>query len=139
MERPEYSQRFLKSKAIVSGSILTVFSSIVLLCISSIIMIIIIIIILIIIIINNDKIVSLNRRIKTQFLFNISNEIFYFLKQAFGDQASIIKLHLRKIIKFDLRKLVLKNRKVRLIRSLEIEFLFSYLAIIIIIIIIIIN
>ena len=134
MERPEYSQRFLKSKAIVSGSILTVFSSIVLLCISSIIMIIIIII-LIIIIINNDKIVSLNRRIKTQFLFNISNEIFYFLKQAFGDQASIIKLHLRKIIKFDLRKLVLKNRKVRLIRSLEIEFLFSYLAIIIIIII----
>ena len=136
MERPEYSQRFLKSKAIVSGSILTVFSSIVLLCISSIIMIIIIII-LIIIIINNDKIVSLNRRIKTQFLFNISNEIFYFLKQAFGDQASIIKLHLRKIIKFDLRKLVLKNRKVRLIRSLEIEFLFSYLAIIIIIIIII--
>ena len=138
MERPEYSQRFLKSKAIVSGSILTVFSSIVLLCISSIIMIIIIIIIiiiLIIIIINNDKIVSLNRRIKTQFLFNISNEIFYFLKQAFGDQASIIKLHLRKIIKFDLRKLVLKNRKVRLIRSLEIEFLFTYLAIIIIIII----
>ena len=45
-----------------------------------------IIITTIIIIINNDKIISLNRRIKTQFLFNISNELLFF-KQAFGDHS----------------------------------------------------
>ena len=43
-----------------------------------------IIITTIIIIINNDKIISLERRIKTQFLFSISNKRF---KQAFGDHS----------------------------------------------------
>ena len=43
-----------------------------------------IIITTIIIIINNDKIIWLDRRIKTQFLFSISNKLF---KQAFGDHS----------------------------------------------------
>ena len=33
---------------------------------------------LLLLLIDNDKITSLNRRIKTQFLFNISNELFCF-------------------------------------------------------------
>ena len=48
LERLEYRERFLKSKATGCGSISTVFSSIVLLCVSSITIIIIIIIIIII-------------------------------------------------------------------------------------------
>ena len=44
--------------------------------------------------INNDKIISLNRRIKSQFLFNISNELFCFSNKLSEITASIIKLHL---------------------------------------------
>ena len=42
----------------------------------------------------NDKIRSLNRRIQTQFLFNISNELFCFSNKLSKITASIIKLHL---------------------------------------------
>ena len=50
--------------------------------------------IIIIILINNDKIISLNKGIKTQFLFNISNELFCFSNKLSEITASIIKLHL---------------------------------------------
>ena len=46
------------------------------------------------ILINNEKIISLNRRIKNQFLFNISNELFCFPNKLSEITASIIKLHL---------------------------------------------
>ena len=63
----------------------------------SIIMIITIIMItttiIIIILINNDKIISLNKGIKTQFLFNISNELFCFSNKLSEITASIINLH----------------------------------------------
>ena len=49
---------------------------------------------IIIILINNDKIISLNKGIKTQFLFNISNELFCFSNKLLEITASIIKLHL---------------------------------------------
>ena len=48
---------------------------------------------IIIILINNDKIISLNKGIKTQFLFNISNELFCFSNKLFEITASIIKLY----------------------------------------------
>ena len=56
-----------------------------------IIIIIIIIIIMIIIII---IMISLNRRIKTQFVLNISNELFCFSNKLSEITASIIKLYL---------------------------------------------
>ena len=43
---------------------------------------------------SNDKIISLNRRIKTKFLFNISNKLFCFSNKLSEITASIIKLHL---------------------------------------------
>ena len=49
---------------------------------------------IIIILINNDKIISLNKGIKTQFLFNISNELFCFSNKLLEITASIIKLYL---------------------------------------------
>ena len=48
---------------------------------------------IIIILINNDKIISLNKGIKTQFLFNISNELFCFSNKLLQITASIIKLY----------------------------------------------
>ena len=39
-------------------------------------------------------IISLNRRMKTQFLFKISNELFCFSNKLLEITASIIKLHL---------------------------------------------
>ena len=38
--------------------------------------------------------ISLNRRIRTQFLFNISNELFCFSKKLSEITAYIMKLHL---------------------------------------------
>ena len=46
------------------------------------------------ILINNDKIISLNRRIEAQSLFNISNELFCFSNELSEITAFIIKLHL---------------------------------------------
>ena len=61
---------------------------------SIIIILTIIMITTIIILINNNKIISLNKGIKTQFLFNISNELFCFSNKLSEITASIIKLHL---------------------------------------------
>ena len=57
-------------------------------------LILLILLLLILLLINNDKMISLNRRIKTQFLFNISNELFCFSDKLSEITASIIKLHL---------------------------------------------
>ena len=71
MERLEYWERFLKSKAIGCGSISKVFSSVVLLCVSSIIIIIIIIIIIKIIIIIIIIIIIKNNYLKIKWYVEI--------------------------------------------------------------------
>ena len=53
---------------------------------------------IIIILINNVKIISLNKGIKTQFLFNISNELFCFSNKLSEITVSIIKVTFTSII-----------------------------------------
>ena len=57
-------------------------------------LLLLLIIIIIIIIITIIMIISLNSRIKTQFLFNISNKLFCFSNKLSEITASIINLHL---------------------------------------------